>query len=226
MALDIKVNNVFELIELIKKRPGLYIGNNNITSMQNFIDGYDFACLVNDIEHNNVYPLFWYFHEWAMEKYNWGESTAGWKHIILQENNNDEIKALSVFFEEIDEFKKLHPISIEYIELTKENLDFNNSDLCKIKVYNRKTKLFDLPIYEKADKVFLVEHSHNFGFSIFVSYKGKMTGNDWTNRFRSAEKAKAYTKSLFDTNSKWSSLSGNLMENINQIIKYSYRQRE
>jgi len=225
MAIDIKIDNVFELIELIKKRPVLYIGSNNITSMENFMHGYDFACLVNDIEYNNIYPLFWYFHEWIMEKYNWNESTAGWKNIILKENNNDEIKALDVFFKQIDEFKKLHPISIEYIELTKENLDFNSSDLCKTKVYNHKTELFDLPVYEKADKVFLVEHSHNFGFSIFVSYKGKMTGSDWRNRFKNSEKAKSFTKSLFDTNQKWNPLTGNMSEKINEIIKYSCQQR-
>jgi len=159
------------------------------------------------------------------QKYSWGESTTGWKNVILQENNNDEIKALDVFFDQIDKFKKLHPISIEYIELTKENLEFNDSELCKTKVYNRKTKLFDLPVYEKADKVFLVEHSHNFGFSIFVSYKGKLTGNDWTNRFKSAEKAKSFTKNLFSSNQQWNPLTENLTKKINEIVKYSCQHR-
>ena len=221
MRINIKINNQFELIELIKKRPGLYIGNNNITSMQNFLDGYDFACLLNEIEHNNVYPLFWYFHEWTKEKYNWTSSTAGWKNIILQENGNDEIKSLEVFFELIDEFRTLKPISIEYVELEKENLEFHHSELCKTKIYNSETKLFDLPLHEKADKLFLVEHSHNFGISVFTTYKGKLSGNDWTERFREVEKARTFTKTLFNVNKQWISLSGNLTKEINRIIKYS-----
>lgn len=221
MQIDIKINNQFELIELIKQRPGLYIDSNNITSMQNFLNGYDFACLVNEIEYNNVYPLFWYFHEWVMEKYNWYESTAGWKNIILKNNNDDEIKALEVFFEMINEFKTLKPVSIELIELEKENLNFHHSELCRTKVYNHKTKLFDLPAYENADKLFLVEHSHSFGFSVFVSYNDKLTGSDWTKRFKKANQAKAFAKSQFDIKKDWKTLSGNLTEKINKIIKYS-----
>ncbi|MEP1305938.1 MAG: hypothetical protein ABJK11_16225 [Balneola sp.] len=221
MTINIKIENIFELIELIKKRPGLYIADSNITSIQNFIYGYDLACLVNNIEHKNVFPLFWYFHEWIKEKYNWSSSTAGWKNIILQENNNDEIKSLDVFFAQIEEFKKLHPISIEYIELTKENLEFNNSENCKMKTYNPKTKLFDLPIYTKADRVFLVEHSHDFGFSIFVNCKGKLVGNDWTRRFENSEKGKLYTNNLFGTNNNWKVIQGDLIQKINEIVRYS-----
>lgn len=219
MQIDLEINNQFELIELIKKRPALYIGNNQITSMRNFLDGYDFACLVNGIEHNNIYPQFWYFHEWAMEKYNWSESTAGWKNIILKENNNDEEKSLEIFFEMIDEFKTLKPISVEIIELQKENLSFHLSELCKTKIYNHKTKEFDLPVYENVDKLFLVEHSHNFGFSVFITYKGKLIGNDWTKRFKKPEEAKLFAQSQFNIKKKWNPLLGNLTKEINKIIK-------
>lgn len=219
MKSEIRVENIFDLIELIKKRPAMYTGENSITSMRTFLDGYEFACFVNNIECHTIYPLFWYFHEWAMEKYNWSESTAGWKNIILQENQNDEEKALTVFFELIENFRKLKPISIEYIELTEDNLKFHHSELCKTKMYDPKTNSSNLPVYENADEILLVEHSHNFGFSIFITYKNRLLDYDWRRRFISSENAKMFAKTLFDTNKQWKPLTENLLEKFNQIIK-------
>lgn len=219
MKFDSKIDNIFELIEFVKKRPGMYLGDTSITSMNTFLDGYNFACFVNNIDNHDVYPLFWYFHEWAKEKYNWYESSAGWKNIILKENQNDEIKSLAVFFELIEEFKNLTPLSIEYIELNEDNLKFHHSELCKTKSYDPKSSILNLPVYENADKVFLIEHSHNFGFSVFITYQNILLGYDWRKRFKTPKKAKLFAKSLFDVDEKWKPLTGNLTEKINEIIK-------
>ncbi|WP_291721582.1 hypothetical protein [Bernardetia sp.] len=211
-----KVNTIFDLIEL---RPAMYLGKNSITLMDVFLTGYNFACYSNDITQQETYPLFWYFHEWAMEKYGWTSSVAGWKNIILQGNEYDEAKALTVFFEMIDDFKKLRPISCEYVELNERNLKFHYSDLCKTKRYNFSSKIH-LPVYEEADEILIIEHSHDFGYSIFVTHQNRLMGYDWRERFKNLQQAKSQVKRLFNTNEEqWQLFEGNLLEKLNDILR-------
>lgn len=97
MVREVTINNIYDLIDLMKERSGMFIGENKISAMSSFLDGYQFCARTHNIKQEKVFPPFWYFHEWAIETYKWYESTAGWKTIILQENDNDEAKALTVF---------------------------------------------------------------------------------------------------------------------------------
>ncbi len=212
MNLNVKINNIFELIEFIQKRPGMYIGNNTITSMETFLNGYIFASDINNLN-LDIYPKFWYFHEWVKEHYNWFESTAGWKNIILAESNNDEEKALNVFFELIAKFKEIKPISVKYIYLENENITFYLSELLK----ESKSNQFSLPpLYKNAEKVILVEHSQNFGISVFITSQQEILGLDWRERFKSTQKAINFINKLFNINRKFKKVENiNLVEYIN-----------
>jgi hypothetical protein len=205
------VQNIFEVIENIKARPALFFGDSKITSLNAFLHGYDFCESVNGKQQNHVFPPFWYFNEWAMHKYNWPESTAGWKNIILQENQNDEEKALKVFFEMIEEFKTLHPLSIQKLILTDQHLTFHHSEQCAIKRGDKK------PIYVKADEILIVEFSHSFGFSFFVLSNGRHIGG-WPDRFKNLVSAKDGIERLFGHVDDFRNLTGDLVKIVKQIL--------
>lgn len=211
------INNIYDLIDAIRSRPVMYIGSNKISNMRTFLDGYEFSILVHNVEGKDVFPPFWYFHEWAMHKYKWRESTAGWNNIILKENGNDEEQALKVFFEMIDEFKKLRPISIQKTLITKQGMAFHHSDKCQIKIIGQ--DLSDLkPVYESVDEVLLVEFSLAFGYSFFVVSRGKLTGLDWRHRFKDQKSAKKHVELLFGPQNNWEILEGDLLQAIKQIF--------
>jgi hypothetical protein len=209
---NINVNNIYDLIELMKQKPAMYMGDNKISTMRTFLDGYKFSSMVHNIKSEKVFPPFWYFHEWAKEKYNWFESTAGWKNIILEENNNDEEKALETFFAMIDEFRTLHPLSIEKLQLTKQNMDFHHSDKCQINYASGK------PIYENADEVLLVKYSHDFGYSYFVTFQNKVQGLDWMDRYKDKKTLKESLYRLFGQLEHWQLLKGDLKSTLENIL--------
>jgi len=99
--------SLFKLLmkDNFRKRTGMYISENKITSLQGFILGYQTALENMDIDIEETEPKFEKFNDWVASYYGWNESTAGWKNIILSESNNDEEKALKEFFNIFDKFK-------------------------------------------------------------------------------------------------------------------------
>ena len=207
-----KSETILDLIALMKNRTGMYIGEYKISAMRSFIDGYHFFASTHDIAIKEVFPQFWYFHEWAMHKYDWGESTAGWKNIILSENGNDEAKALDVFFEMIDEFKTLKPIKLQKMRIGAENLAYHlSSDYVARDGEGN-------PIYDDLDEVLLVEFSHDFGHSYFMLKDNKIMGSSWTTRYKKDASAKKSLAAYFGESSKWETLSGDLLDILNKLV--------
>jgi hypothetical protein len=103
------MKNIYELLVLIRQRPGMYLGQRSLTALRSFIDGYYFALRENNILVEEEIPPFWQFHDWVARYYKWYESTAGWKNIILKEVG-DEAKACDVFFELLELFKQRSPV--------------------------------------------------------------------------------------------------------------------
>ncbi len=99
--------NLYEILENeeFRKRTGMFIGENRIHTLKSFIDGFLFAEEINSVE-NELFPPFENFHNWIADYFKWGESTAGWHNIILQENNYNETLAIKSFFELFDLFRK------------------------------------------------------------------------------------------------------------------------
>ncbi len=214
MVKEVRLNNIYDLIDLMKLRPAMYIGECKISAMSSFLDGYHFCSITHNIKEDKVFPPFWYFHEWAKENYNWYESTAGWKNIILQENNNDEAKALDVFFDLMADFKTLYPIKIERLRLEKQNLAFHHSKKCTTKYMDGR------PIYEHATEVLLVTYSHNFGLSYFVPNTGDAFDFSWRDRFKNEKSAKESIKRLFGKpQNAWEVLNGDLLTTLKQVIQ-------
>jgi hypothetical protein len=98
-----KAANLYELIAQIKVRPNLYLGSNSITALKSFIDGYHFACFINDIE-EDLAPPWQDFHEFVRARTGFRESTGGWCYMLLHVCDGDEAQGMADFFEVFGEF--------------------------------------------------------------------------------------------------------------------------
>ncbi len=105
-----KISNVYDLLNLIHPRPALYLGTKSILRLRSYLDGFGYALDIKKIKFD--WKKFYSednfqdsFHEFTAKYFSWCESTAGWQNIILKECNNDEEKAVDVFFALLEEFK-------------------------------------------------------------------------------------------------------------------------
>lgn len=203
-----KTYNIYELIDLIREKPGMYIGDPKISTMRAFLNGYELTSMIHNIKGLNVFPPFWYFNEWAIHTYGWRQSTAGWANIILEENDRDEKKALSVFFDLLDEFKTLKPISIQRLQPGSDHMDFYFTRS------SHANMLYSAAPYENIDEVLLVNFSHHFGYSHFLIQEQKVLGLEWHTRYRNEASAKKGVERLFGTDIVWEDLHGDLTKHI------------
>jgi len=95
------MKNIFEALDVIKIRPELYLGAKNLTYLYHFINGYLFRSVDLDDE---VSSKISELHFWLPEKT--GVDVENWhKNLIIKSNNNEE-KALDLFFQYLEIFKK------------------------------------------------------------------------------------------------------------------------
>lgn len=120
--------DIYNVIETIRKRPGMYLGSNSITALMHFLDGYRFAERVYDVNwRNELFPLnFDYMHEFVNVKLKCSNN-AGWCHNILEVCNGNEAMALNHFFELYDEFVQVRMKRYWKTILTEKNIEWNNS---------------------------------------------------------------------------------------------------
>ncbi len=128
--------DVYQLIEVMRKRVGMYIGEEDIRYLRCFLDGYQAAQCETIRKIETLIPLpFWFFHEFVAIKYNYNESTAGWANIILNENNNDPKQSVTVFYDLFDSFKTISIKCCEKAILNQHNIDFHYSSKKDIETY-------------------------------------------------------------------------------------------
>ena len=83
----------------------MYIGDNTLSAMYFHLQGYFAACEEHGVVDEDV-PNFSGFHDFVAKYYSYNASTAGWKNIILRENNFNEKQSLLKFFELVDLYKQ------------------------------------------------------------------------------------------------------------------------
>lgn len=101
MALDI-----YNLIDRIRPRPAMYLGENSVSLLRAFLGGYMVAAYECEESFVEECPPFSDFHNWVAMKLDYYESTSGWANMLLKAENGDEAKALERFFVYLDDFKK------------------------------------------------------------------------------------------------------------------------
>ena len=100
-----KQNNLYSLLDLLKERQELYIGDDNFTTLCNNINGYRLYCHHNSIVENLV-PSWENFQDFVAEQLNYYESTSGYMNMILERNDFNEQKSLMNFYLLLDAFRK------------------------------------------------------------------------------------------------------------------------
>ncbi|MCL1474659.1 hypothetical protein [Argonema antarcticum] len=96
----------YDLLQKIKQRPSLYLGNRSINHLQVFLDGYTFARRQLGVPLTEEEREFENFQEWIEQRFN-QPSTQSWARIILF-YSEDERDALDSFFELFEDFIHSH----------------------------------------------------------------------------------------------------------------------
>ncbi|MFZ4663030.1 MAG: hypothetical protein ACOYNY_38855 [Caldilineaceae bacterium] len=96
--------NYDELLQQIKKKPGLYIGNASISNLYMFLTGYQFARRQLNIPISTEEQEFQYFQPWLQEKFD-VKTSQSWSQIILF-YSADERDAFERFFNLLKEFRQ------------------------------------------------------------------------------------------------------------------------
>lgn len=94
---------LYELLDKIKKRPGMFLGTPSIIRLNMLLTGYSLARLELGLEETKEEQEFSRFQEWIEEKYQ-SKSTEGWDTLILK-NSENEKDAFRQFFVLYDKFK-------------------------------------------------------------------------------------------------------------------------
>lgn len=95
------MKNIFELLDDIKIRPELYLGAKKITYLYHFINGYLFKSLeLGDEVSSQIREL----HFWLPTKT--GVDVENWRENLLIKSDNNEEKALDLFFQYLNVFRE------------------------------------------------------------------------------------------------------------------------
>ena len=163
------MNFLYQEIETLRCRPGMHIGKISITVLRDYLVGFQAALVATGCHAaENLLPLpFWFFHVYVANHYEWYESTAGWKNIILEEVGQDEEKGFWTFFELFDEFKKLLIQRCWVSTLSEENIRYHHTDSRAWLLspdFEKKE-----PLYVDPVEVFIIELTGNAGFLCMVN---------------------------------------------------------
>ena len=95
--------SVFEILQKVRSKPGLFLGATSISRLEAFLAGYDSGLATFKVMLSG-YEAFHDFHQWVADKLGFSNATSGWCSMILKHSKNEE-DALGRFFELLDEFK-------------------------------------------------------------------------------------------------------------------------
>jgi len=89
------------ILEQIRQRPAMYLGEVSLSGLYHFLSGYDLAFSQLKAKSPELIPRD--FDDWVAYRLHFHESTAGYRNLLL-ERLPDEPKALAMFFELLDEY--------------------------------------------------------------------------------------------------------------------------
>ena len=98
-------HSLFGLLSAIHMKPAMYIGKKSLTLLYTFFCGIDLADKLGEGKFNTMEVLFNDFADFVQHKFKQGRSAMGWLSRILEKVDNDEEKAVDLFFALLEEFK-------------------------------------------------------------------------------------------------------------------------
>lgn len=197
-------NHIYKAIALIRTRPGMFIGDNKISTLRTFLDGYFYAQQYFPENTISLEPLpFFMFHDFVANYYH-ESACMGWNGIILQQTNNNEEEGMKLFFELFDIFRSIRIADCQVAELTTENIEYHNTNNSAYRQcilgseYNGGEDVFDkcikVPIYIHAQKVYCIRLTDNYGYLLLTEYPDAFCFGFESHYIMSEENIKRHTE--------------------------------
>ena len=99
--------NIYSYLEIVRKRPWMYIWWNSINFLFLNLIWYSNCIWLNEIKWHFIYPNFHLFHEYVAFVYWIKMPWWMWWSTILEEHHWDNKEWVDKFFEHLDDFKEL-----------------------------------------------------------------------------------------------------------------------
>ena len=113
-----KIKNLKDYFDVLRQRPGMFLGTNTISKLHDHLQGYQMAYWFNEIGNPVDRNFFDNFTEFVY-KYYGVITNDNWKGVILEQSFGNEQTALKTFFELFDLFiENAKPINTKKIILT------------------------------------------------------------------------------------------------------------
>lgn len=99
------MSGIYEALEKIKSRPGMYIGKPYVSILRHFLVGYQFARdeMETELTEEEI-DFYEHFQDWLQQRFN-VRTNNSWANIILL-FSRDEKDGFDCFFKLLDEFKQ------------------------------------------------------------------------------------------------------------------------
>lgn len=167
------MSRIYEDLDMIRKRPGMYLGALSVSKMRTFLDGYRFAIRdetewINEIPGNPLH--FKLFNAFVARKYQ-VSGCIGWCGIILEQVGGDEEKGLQLFWELLDEFREIKVEKCFRTELSKENISYHENNKEVLYYYHILHEEQRIPVYRGAKKIHKLILDKNRGVLLVVEYE-------------------------------------------------------
>lgn len=91
------------LLNVIRKKPGMFLGKNNIWSLSTFLNGYEMATMMYRDNMDSFYSENG-FKKWFLTIKN-AHNVSFWEIPLIEEAEGDETKALELFFNYLEEYQ-------------------------------------------------------------------------------------------------------------------------
>lgn len=99
-----EIRTIYDLLDLIRVRPGMWIGYLEITRLELFIAGFQTGVLAAHASLDDETPAFQGFHEWVAARLGRTKNGHGWSSMLL-EACGTEHAAFERFWLELDAFR-------------------------------------------------------------------------------------------------------------------------
>ncbi|MFT4146559.1 MAG: hypothetical protein QM644_19120, partial [Mobilitalea sp.] len=162
---------IYDILDGVREKPALYMGNKNITSLKSFLDGAVYASHILGIDdgYNDFSPIpFRFFNDYVALFYNYVESTSGWLNMILNKNHGDEQVSFDIFYTLLDNFRSIDISKIQKCVLTQEqiNSSIENEYAPKRVLHNDCNQME--PLFINPKSIYLIELSNNLGYLCMI----------------------------------------------------------
>jgi hypothetical protein len=170
------------ILERIRQRPPLFLGDRTLTGLWHFLHGYSLAWGELRAGPLNLLPKD--FHDWVAYRLHFLESTSGWRNMILSQATDERV-ALERFWELLDERDARQARAVAKVREQQKRDDFFST-------------VFTFVIYTDDPGFFVIAEapgriSHDTG--CFFSSISMLLGRDWKSK---VELLEVFDQAAFD----------------------------